>query len=66
MKESSYFFNVVKLKVNKHWCLIDMLDAGMRINDNIDPNKASEVCKWSETITICLFPYIGKSKNWFT
>ena len=42
MKKSSYSFNVVKLKVNEHWCL---LGAGMRINDNIDPNWANEVCK---------------------
>ena len=45
MKKSSHSFNVVKLKVNEHWCLIGMLDAGMRINDNIDPNWANEVCK---------------------
>ena len=51
---------MVKLKVNEHWCLIGMPDAGMRINDNIDPNRANEVCKWSATITICSFPYIGK------
>ena len=40
-----------------------MLDARMRIHDNIDPNWATEVCKWSVTITICSFPYIGKSKE---
>ena len=40
-----------------------MLDARMRIHDNIDPNWAIEVCKWSVTITICSFPYIGKSKE---
>ena len=30
--------------------------------DNIDPNLAIEICKWSVTITICSFPYIWKSK----
>ena len=45
MKKSSYSFNMVKLNVNEHWCLIGMLDAGMRINDNIDPNWANEICK---------------------
>ena len=45
MKKSSYSFNLVKLKVNKHWCLIGMPDAGMRINDNIDPDWANEVCE---------------------
>ena len=35
----------------------------MQIHDNIDPNWAIEVCKWSVTITICSFPYIGKSKE---
>ena len=44
-EERSYSFNMVKLKVNEHWCLIGMPDAGMRINDNIDPNWANEVCK---------------------
>ena len=63
LKKSSYSFNMVKLMVNEHWCLIGMPDAGMRINDNIDPNWANEVCKWSVTITICSFPYIGKSKE---
>ena len=41
-----------------------MLDARMSIHDNIDPNWAIEVCKWSVTITICSFPYIGKSKEY--
>ena len=45
MKKSSYSLNTVKLKVNEHWCFIGMPDAGMRINDNIDPNWANEVCK---------------------
>ena len=45
LKKSSYSFNMVKLKVNEHWCLIGMLDAGMRINDNIDSNWANEICK---------------------
>ena len=40
-----------------------MLDARMRIRDHISPNWAIEVCKWSVTITICSFPYIGKSKE---
>ena len=67
-EKSSYSFNAVKFKVNEHWCLIGMPDAGMRINDNFDPNWASVVCKWSVTITpraitICSFPYIGKSKE---
>ena len=46
-----------------YWCLIGMSDAAMRINDNTDPNWANEVCKWSVKITICSFPYIGKSKE---
>ena len=45
VKKISYSFNIVKLKVNDHWCLIGMPDAGIRINDNIDPNWANEVCK---------------------
>ena len=40
-----------------------MLDARMQIHDNIDPNWAIEVCKRSVTITICSFPYVGKSKE---
>ena len=44
MKKSSYSFNMVKLKVNELWRLIGMPDAEMRINDNIDPNWANEVC----------------------
>ena len=63
MKKSSCSFNMVKLTVNQRCCLIGMLDARMRIHDNIDPNWAIEVCKWSVTITICSFPYIGKSKE---
>ena len=43
--------------------LIGMLDARMQIHDNIDPNWAIEVCKWSVTITICSFPCIEKSKE---
>ena len=30
-----------------------MLDAGMRINDNIDRNWANEICKCGITITTC-------------
>ena len=46
MNKSSCSFNMVKLKVNEQWCLIGMLDAGMRINDNIDPNWTNELkCK---------------------
>ena len=63
MKKSSCSFNMVKLTVNQRCCLIGMLDARMRIHDNIDPNWATEVCKWSVTITICSFQYIGKSKE---
>ena len=64
MKKSSYSFNMVKLlKVNEHLCLIGMPDAGLRINDNIDPNWANEVCKWSVTITICSFSHFGQSKE---
>ena len=37
--------NIVKLTINERWCLIGMSDAGMQINDNIDPNWANEVCK---------------------
>ena len=48
---------------NQRCCLIGMLDIRMRIHDNIDPNWAIEVCGWSVTITICSFPYIGKSKE---
>ena len=63
MKKSSCSFNMVKLTVNQRCYLIGMLHARMRIHDNIDPNWAIEVCKWSVTITICSFPYIGKSKD---
>ena len=45
MKKSSYSFDMVKLKLNEHWCLIGMPDAGTRINDNTDPNWANEVRK---------------------
>ena len=63
MKKSSCSFNMVKLTVNQ-WCfIIGMLDARMRIPDNIDPNWAIEVCKWSVTIAISSLPYIGKSKE---
>ena len=63
MKKSSCSFNMVKLTVNEQRCLIGMLDVGMRINDNIDPNWETEVCKWSVTINTCSFPYIGKSNE---
>ena len=65
MKKSSCSFNIVKLRVNQRCCLIHvgMLDARMRIHDNIDPNWAIQVCKWSVTISICSLPYIGKSKE---
>ena len=63
MKKSSCSFNMVKLPVNQRCCLIDILDARMQIHDIIDPNWAIEVCKWSVTIIICSFPYIGKSKE---
>ena len=43
MKESSCSFNMVKIMVKERWCLIGMLDAGMRINNNIDSNWANEV-----------------------
>ena len=45
MNKSSYFFNMVELKVNEHWCLIGMPDARMRINYDINPNWADEECK---------------------
>ena len=54
---------MVKLMVNQRYCLIGKLDARMWIHDDIDPNWAIGVCKWSVTITICSFPYIGKSKE---
>ena len=38
MKKSSCSFNMVTLTVNQRCCLIGMLDARMRIHDNIDPN----------------------------
>ena len=63
MKKSSCSVNMVKLTVNQRCCLIGVLDARMRIHDNIDPYWAIEVCKCSVTITICSFPYIGKSKE---
>ena len=64
----SFFIKVsdeekLKLTVNQQCCLIDMLVARIRIHDNIDPNCVIEVCKWSVTITICSFPYTGKSKE---
>ena len=61
MKESSCSFKMVKSTVNQRCCLIGMLDAKMRIHDNINPNLVIEVCA---TITICSFPYIGKSKEY--
>ena len=63
MKKSSCSFNMVKLTVNQQCCVIDMLVARIRIHDNIDPNCVIEVSKWSVTITICSFPYTGKSKE---
>ena len=63
MKKGSCSFNMVKLTVNQRCCLFGMLDTRMGIHDNIDPNWAIEVCKWSVTVTICSFPYIGKSKE---
>ena len=63
MKKSSCSFNMVKLTVNQRCFIIGMLDARMRIPDNIDPNWAIEVCKWSVTIAISSLPYIGKSKE---
>ena len=62
-EKSSCSFNMVKLTVNQQCCLIDMLVARIRIHDNIDPNWVIEVRKRSVTITICSFPYIGKSKE---
>ena len=62
-EKSPCSFNMVKLTANQRYCLIGMLDARMQIHDNIDPNWAIEACKWSVKITICLFPYIGKSKE---
>ena len=56
-------FQYGEITVNQRCCLIGMLDARMRFYDNIDPNWAIEVCKRSLTITICSFPYIGKSKE---
>ena len=44
MKKSSCFFNMVK-SVNQRCCLIGMLEARMRIHDNVDPNWAIQVCK---------------------
>ena len=43
LKKSSCSFNMVKLTVNQRCCLIGMLDARMRIEDNIHPNWAIEV-----------------------
>ena len=60
-EEKFLFFQYGEITVNQRCCLIGMLDARMRFYDNIDPNWAIEVCKWSVTITICSFPYIGKS-----
>ena len=37
--------NKVNLMVNQRCCVIGMLDARMRVHDNIDPNRAIEVCK---------------------
>ena len=52
-------------EIRGKWIMVSscMLDAGRRINDDIDPNWANEVCQWSVTITICSFQYIGKSKK---
>ena len=44
-EEKFLLFQHGEIKVNEHWCLIGMLDAGMRLNDNIDPHWANEVCK---------------------
>ena len=43
--EGKFLLVMVKLTVNQRCCLIGMLDARMRIHDNIDPNWAIEVCK---------------------
>ena len=45
MKKSSCSLNKVNLTVNQRCCVIGMLDARMRVHDNIDPNRAIEVCK---------------------
>ena len=63
MKKNSCSFNLGKLTVNERWCIIGMLDAEMRINDNIDPKWANEVYKWSVTIPPVDFHILGNQKN---
>ena len=62
-EEKFLLYQYGEITVNQRCCLIGMLDARVRFYDNIDPNWAIEVCKWSVTITICSFPYTGKSKE---
>ena len=44
-KRSSCSFNMAKLTVKEQWCLIGMFHEGIRINDDIHPNWANDVCK---------------------
>ena len=62
MKKSSCLFKMGTLKVNERWCLIGMLDVGIRINDNINPNGQMGY-ENERNNTTCSFPYIGKSKE---
>ena len=58
---------MMKLTVNERWCFIGMLDAGMRINDNIGPIKVNEICKCSVTNkTLVHLHTFGNQKNWIT
>ena len=52
-----------EITVNERRCLIGMLDAGVRINDKMNPNWAKEVRKWSVTITTCSISIHWKSKE---
>ena len=44
-EENFLLFQYGEINVNQRCCLIGILDARMRIHDNIDPNWAIEVCK---------------------
>ena len=61
-KEKFLLFQHGEINSKPAMGLVGMLYAGMRSIDNIDRYWVIEVCKWSVALTICSFPYIGKSK----
>ena len=62
-EERFLFFQYGEINGKSAMLTYCMLDARMRIHDNIDPNWAIEVCKWCVSITIYS---LGNQKNWIT